>query len=60
MSGDYNDRQPRWSLDGKKIAFLSNRGVKGACIVSLVSFEGEDEPIPITSIRCKEQISIFE
>jgi len=60
MSGDYNDRQPRWSPDGKKIAFLSNRGVKGACVVSLVSSEGEEEPRPLTSARCKEQISVFD
>ena len=44
--GDANDTHPRWSPDGKRIAFLSDRGGKNAVFV--VNTDGTNES-PVTN-----------
>ncbi len=49
--GDQNDSSPRWSPDGKQIAFLSNRGDKDKpAQIYLIPFDG-GEAHPLTEIE---------
>ena len=49
--GDQNDGQPRWSPDGKQIAFLSNRQDKEKpSQIHLIPFEG-GEARPLTDLQ---------
>ena len=45
--GDGSDTRPRWSPDGKSLAFVSTRG--GSSQVWILSFDGGD-PRPLTSL----------
>ena len=45
--GDGSDTRPRWSPDGKSLAFISTRG--GNSQVWILSFDGGD-PRPLTSL----------
>ena len=48
--GDQSDTSPRWSPDGKQIAFLSNRGDKKQTQIHLIPVDG-GEARPLTKMR---------
>jgi Tol biopolymer transport system component len=41
-AGDWLDEEPRWSLDGKRIAFSSTRGQKGNLDIYVMNADGSD------------------
>lgn len=56
-AGIYNDRSPRWSPDGRNIAFLSDRAEAGiSCAIYVLSFDG-GEPYAITDASNKQSIT---
>ena len=48
--GDQSDTSPRWSPDGKRIAFLSNRGPEKQTQIHLIPVDG-GEARPLTKLR---------
>ena len=48
--GDHSDSQPRWSPDGKQIAFLSNRGGLKRAQIHVIAVDG-GEGRPLTDIK---------
>lgn len=57
-SGACQDRAPKWSPDGKSVAFLSDRGGPDTHAVYHLSLSGGD-PDPITKKENKRSISTF-
>ena len=61
-SGLYKDELPRWSPDGKHIAFVSDRANRGKCstvyLMAMKTLGGE--PFPITDPQHEKQIVSFE
>jgi Tol biopolymer transport system component len=48
-SGEYNDHHPRWSRDGKSIAFISDRPKQGEeWAIYTVPATGGEDPTPVT------------
>ena len=59
-SGQFNDRRPKWSPDGKSIAFLSDRAKAGkSCAIYVLNMTG-GEPYSITDTSCERPIAAFE
>jgi TolB protein len=48
--GDYDDTNPRWSPDGRRIAFISNRAGNTALWI-VDAFSGEQRPVRVTERR---------
>ena len=48
--GDHSDTQPKWSPDGKTIAFLSNRRDEQQSQILLIPFDG-GEARPLTNLK---------
>ena len=48
--GDYDNTNPRWSPDGRRIAFISNRAGNTALWV-IDAFSGEEQPLQIAERR---------
>lgn len=59
--GLFNDYEPRWSPDGKYIAFLSDRGDRGnSCAIYMCRSDGQGEPNACTPPTNRKTISKFE
>ena len=61
-SGLFEDRDPQWLPDGKRVAFLSDRAKAGGSSAVWILTVGEDgggEPYPITSTDNTQRIETF-
>jgi dipeptidyl aminopeptidase/acylaminoacyl peptidase len=56
--GDAQERQPKWSPDGKQLAFLSDREKAGTALIYLIAIDG-GEALPLTSKKQKRGIADF-
>jgi dipeptidyl aminopeptidase/acylaminoacyl peptidase len=57
-AGTAADRQPRWSADGRKIAFLSDRATRGTAQLYLIEVDG-GEATAITPAKNKRPVLSF-
>ncbi len=56
--GDVEDRNPQWSPDGTRIAFLSDRAKRGTVQLYLIAADG-GEARPLTSTEHKKAVEDF-
>ena len=54
-AGEKRDSSPRWSPDGKRLAFTSSRGDEKAAQVYVLPLEG-GEPVRVTGYQANERI----
>jgi len=57
-AGEAHDRHPRWSPDGKYLAFLSDRAKRGTGQLYLIAADG-GEALALTSIKNKKSVDDF-
>lgn len=57
-AGDAHDQHPRWSPDGKHLAFLSDRATRGTAQLYLIGADG-GEARALTSIKNKRSVDDF-
>jgi dipeptidyl aminopeptidase/acylaminoacyl peptidase len=57
-AGEAHDRHPRWSPDGKHLAFLSDRAKRGTAQLYLIAADG-GEALALTSIKNKKSVDDF-
>jgi Tol biopolymer transport system component len=59
-SGDFNDHHPRWSLDGQRVAFISDRAKRGEqWAIYSVPTDTEEEPAALTPVENEQKIGRF-
>ena len=57
--GDVADKTPRWSPDGKQVAFLSDRAKRGTAQLYLIATDG-GEAQPLTPATNKKAVESFQ
>lgn len=57
-SGEAHDQYPRWSPDGKQLAFLSDRATRGTAQLYVIAVDG-GEARALTSTKGKKSINDF-